>query len=381
MSKNENEDLNKDIDNAVVDDDELTIDEVLNTAYDEALAAEQAEEIKPSSEDKSLKAEDKSDKAASANQDLRQKGDTGRGEPKPQANDSSQSEQSLAVDAIEPPVSWRKDAKALWDKMPRELQQEAKRAEESARGDYLQKTRELSERETQLNNTFGDLPDVIKPYLAAWSYEGKTPGQVVSNLLEMQKFAAREPENFLMWYADNYGVDLSRIANVQRAGQNPANMHVNRQLTALQNQVASTQAYIKNQDSMRAAQENQALVNEVRAFRGEVDAGGKLLRPYLTDVQNEFRAYLPIALKENPQAAPKEIMQIAYERAIYANPSIRSKINAEMEAKRLSNIANDTAAAEKAGKLITGAAAGDDNLPDSDDLDAVIRYAYEQHAA
>ena len=83
------------------------------------------------------------------------------------------------------------------------------------------------------------------------------------------------------------------------------------------------------QEQNRAIAETRATENQTLGWMNEVDAQGHPLRPYVGDVTDDIVALIPHVQAANPNWTHAQVMQNAYERAIWANPEIRALLQAE----------------------------------------------------
>lgn len=255
--------------------------------------------------------------------------------------------------ALVPPASWDAESKQEFAKLPYKIQETiAKRAMESERA-INQKMQELGEHEKYLSST-AEMAQAIAPYREQLDLDGITPGQAITQLFALQNLLDKDPEAGLREIASRYNFDLSQLGRPKQ-GQP--------QLHPVIREMREEQARLRAElDARNQEAERQKLSNyeaEVHSFANAKDANGQPLRPYVDDVVYDMPPIVGALLAQKPTAHPQEILQEAYDRAVWSNPATREKVKKlelqQEEAKRIAKENERAQAAKRASKSITGA--------------------------
>lgn len=185
----------------------------------------------------------------------------------------------------------------------------------------------------------------VAPYIAQIRSEGATPISAVAELFNMAYFL-RNPTitpaakgKFLWDTARQFGADM-RPGQVQ-AVQQPFNP----QLQQITQQVTNLQQQLKQQEDQKKAAEQDAVNSQIDAFRADRNA-----HPHFEAVALDMAAMLG--------AGRAESLQQAYDKAVYANPEIRSIVLATeskaAEDKRVADQKAKADAAKRAGGSVRG---------------------------
>lgn len=189
---------------------------------------------------------------------------------------------------------------------------------------------DLSQRQQRFARLEG-VEQLISPRRDAWALNGMTETQALNQLLALSDFAGRDTAGFIRYIAENNGVDLEQLV----LSQEPVDPTVK----ALQDQIAELQGHNSRVTIQQQQAAHTQTVNGVVAFASEKDAGGNLLRPHFEELGAEVLPYISAVKAANPNMPHNQVLQDAYERACWATPSVRSKMqaaaNAAADAERL----------------------------------------------
>lgn len=274
--------------------------------------------------------------------------------------------------AVPVPRGWTKEAAEKWAAVPPDVQQ------------YV------SQREDMLNRTAGEfgryrqavepIRQVIDQNKHVFERNGADPANGIAALLAAQDMLDRNPVNALAYLAQTYGVDLRALAAQVYGGNDATGLAPDPEVAALQNKIAQLEHQLKydveqrNAAERAAVQQRQAQVRQ--SFEQRIDAFAKD-KPDFDEVAPEILANIQAIQQLNPQATPDEVLNQAYERAVWANPKTReSRMKAE-EAKRLQEAAKRAAEA-KAAAGINVRGAPRPNTDAGNDLDADLRAAFRR---
>jgi hypothetical protein len=202
---------------------------------------------------------------------------------------------------------------------------------------------------------------LLGPRREAWAQNGMTPAVALNQLLAMSDFATRDPGAFVLWYANEQGLDLDVLLDEadKKAQANP----VDPVLASLQAKVDQIAQHVTG-----AAQQQQGTVQQerltlVQRFADEKDGAGQPKRPYLSEVMPEWGTQIAAVRHANPQMTDADVLQKAYDNACSINPAVRAKIQqATLKAQQDADAAR-VAAAKAAGSSVTGQAPNGGGTP------------------
>lgn len=214
------------------------------------------------------------------------------------------------------------------------------------------RTMESLNQQAMRYQAYSHIEQVIAPRRQAWALNGMTEGQVINQLFALSDFAERTPEEFVRYFAEQRGLDLEDLA-FGPVPQDPTIAAQNQRIQQLEAQIGGFTA--QQQQSAHAA-----IVNEIVQFADEKGADGKtLLRPYFAELGNDVLPFIQVAMQQNPNRPRQVILNEAYERASWANPSVRAKMQAALDATRAAErIRTGTTAASRAASAGVSVAAG-----------------------
>lgn len=263
-------------------------------------------------------------------------GDTTAAAPKPGEQPPAEPQQR---DITKPPTTWRPTARAAWASLPEPVRAEIHRRE----ADFMAGQSQLLP-----DAKYGkDLRDVITPYLPLIEAEGGTPPLAVQDLLRTAAVLRGGDVKLkyqTIWnIAQRFGIDLRafaprqpplpplRDANGNPVPQpapapqpNPQEFRDPRLDVLLQSMQT---------DQQRRAQAEQTQTEQTAgAWLNEVDAQGNPKRPYATDVIDDMSALIPAIKQANPTLTHAQVLDLAYERATWANPEVRALLQQEQQA-------------------------------------------------
>lgn len=228
----------------------------------------------------------------------------------------------------EPPKSWRKEAKADWQKVPEGLREEIFRREEDMhRG--LSQYKQFADIGTSLHK-------VIEPYGKMIVDAGMNAPQLIGDLLMMQKvMTTGKPEervSMALQILDNTGLTLEQLTQV--AQQRPTPTQVDPNVAELRQQLAQLQGRFQSMDQEREQAVHAETNAEIEKFRS--DPAHEHFDAVALDMS---------ALLANGRATS---LQEAYDKAIWAVPEIRAKLQQKHEQELAKKQAEQAAAARKA---------------------------------
>lgn len=209
----------------------------------------------------------------------------------------------------------------------------------------------IKQLETQLN----EFEPVIGPRRGALTANYGSVGAAVKRMFDLSDFASQDPPGFVAWFAQQSGIDLHALIGQQSQaapGQQPQTA-VPPELMQRLNGLES-----KLQASERQAQESR-LANdaaEIRAVYEETDAQGNYVRPFFEELRPQIGPLLSIVKKEHPEWSARQIAAAAYDKAVWMNDDVRSRVLAakDQSEQQKKEAAARAEAAERARKSTGG---------------------------
>lgn len=244
------------------------------------------------------------------------------------------------------PSSWDAEEREAFNQSPPKAQQAFIRRETELRRAHQQAT----ERAAQVERTWAEVGQVLEPYQQQFMRAGVTPGHVIRQMMGWQGYMDN-PETRAAAFrelAQSYGTDLQTLAQTeaQQPQEHPA-------LREIRQQNQQLQASIQRLEQNRQAQAQASVTGEIQSFVYEKDANGNLLRPYAEMLAEEMAPFAASIRQSNPHLSPRQVLQQAYEKAVWINPSTR-----ELEVKKMMPQPNkqNIERAKRAKKLVNGEA-------------------------
>lgn len=240
----------------------------------------------------------------------------------PEAQGAEEAPQEAPEDVIAPPEHWRGAGKIDWNRLPKAVKEEIS-------SDYKQ----VQEAQTK----YRALDDVLEPRRQALTMEHGSVENALGKLFALSDFASSNPREFINWYAQQQGVDLT--GDGQPEASDP-----------LQSRIGNLEQTLNGLASQIQQSQSSVYEREVNAFSQDPN------HPYFNDVRDHMAALLG-----NGQAKD---LQDAYDQAVWANPTTRQSLldaqREEQEAERRQKAEKaKTAAASVSGAPTPGVNQGD----------------------
>lgn len=220
------------------------------------------------------------------------------------------------------PSTWRSGARAEWDKLSPAVRAEIHRRE----SDFLSGQAQLMP-----DAQFGQgLRQVIEPYRLMMQAENASPEQAIGELLRIAAVfrvgSVQAKYQEIAKIAQQWGLDL-RIF-----GQRPAQPGQQPQPQQFRDPRVDQLLQQQQQDRQAtAARELKTVESAVTRWANEVDANGDALRPHINQVIDQVTALIPQIQAAQPDWNHSQVMQHAYESAIWAHPEIRTQLLQEQQ--------------------------------------------------
>lgn len=239
-----------------------------------------------------------------------------------------------AAPDIAPPKDWKGAGKVDWKRLPKAIQQEisqefSRSTETSAKLQKLEGAIGV-DRSQQLSATYGSVE------------------QGLQNLFAISDMATKNPQGFLLWFAQQRGINLEQM--FQSAQQQPGQPAQAQQPDPIAQRMSQLETMIQGfmQQSQRASQA--PVLSEIDRFASDP------AHPYWNDVEPDIHALLQG--KRVPGSSPSEKLQNAYDMAVWAHPEIRKTLIESQRQTFVSQQANVADKALNASSSISGSPAG-----------------------
>jgi len=269
-------------------------------------------------------------------------------DPNSPSTDAAKASEVAAQTATSvPPAGWTAAEKAEWSKLSPVAQAAVSRREaEIANGG-----RQWSEEKRRYEA-------VLSPVAEAARRNGLSTEQGLQSLLNAQSFLERDPTAAIKWLAQSHGVNLATLAGQAPddvpSAQAPDIEAIVRQ--AVQRSVAPIVAPIQQrwqQEEQRQQEMTTQMVVDFAASQGHEHFGS---------VEQDIMDLIPPLKERNPTWSPQQVLEEAYTRATFANPTTRQTILAAQEtaaeAKRREEAAQRATKARGAAVSVTGSPQG-----------------------
>lgn len=345
------EDENTEIDTTESEpvDEHPSLDEAVEAAYDEH-------------------ANSVSDRDLGDETDKSYKQSSKRGAAEAQESDSQPEE----VEQIPPPNSWSKESKELWQAIPPKARQEIYQKELDRERVFTQRTMEAAE----LKRRYQQLDDLFSPYQDEMLSKGLTPSQLVGQYMMFEKAFSENPAQVIKNLMAAKGLDFNSLTD------DPS--QINPEIQGLKQQVGTLTQYLQQQYQAVDQQAHQARVQEAYDFANETDANGNLIRPYFEQASEMILLHAGQLAQRYPQATNRQILEAAYDMAIYADPNTRSAVMEsyarQQAAKQIEDARKQAQKARRASSPLRGSPSGGAmNGNRALTLDEAVEAAYDKH--
>lgn len=275
------------------------------------------------------------------------------------ATEAAKPAEAKAAGTIVPPADWPAEAKAAFMEAPEHVQKAIlARAEEldNGRKEVTTKTQE-----------FDRLNKVIEPMVGKWAMQGMTPDVAIGQLVSAANLLQQNPrdgfEHLLRTYAGDrmlhviedivgkYGYALAQATegdDQQEQGQQAA--YADPQVRRLEEQLRELTQWKQTREQAEQVSTQASLAAEVDAVRKDPK------NLYFENVKTVVAALATQAVNNGDRRPTKEIVQEAYDRAVWADPTTRQLLQtaqqkAAAEEARKAAAAKASSARQAAGSL------------------------------
>jgi len=275
----------------------------------------------------------------------------GATEVKEVADQTAETTQEQAKPAIDAPVSWSAEQKAKWASLPPDLQ-----------GYIAQRDKESHEaisRAGQQIKAFEPISKVIEHFSHVFQKNGLQPHDGIARMMAVNEMLEADAPTAIKQIAKAYGVNLQGETE-QNADPSSA------RAAELEAEVARIKSHLTEQHNKQVKAESDALAREIADFAKD--------KPHFESVRKVMAGLM--------SSGAAETMQDAYDKAIYADPTIRQSLQVDAqkaaEDKRKADEAERVAKAKKAAGVNVKSSPGQSSQVKTmdDDLWAIARKHY-----
>lgn len=325
-------------------------DDITNSVASDAPAAPSHDDELKSIWAKHHPARDEAGKFASKNP-VEQSAPEGTDPAAPVADQTAVTTQEQATPAIDAPLTWSAEQKAKWASVSPDLQAYIAQRDKDQH--------DAITRAGQQVKAYEPIGKVVEQFAHVFQKNGLQPHDGISRLLAVNEMLEANPRAAIEQIAKAYGVDLQGQATQD---DNP----VDPRIGELESRLAKAESYLTAQQRQQIETEQASLAREIADFAKD--------KPH-------FEAVRGIMAGLMSSGAANDLKE-AYERAVYADPTIRQSMIADeqskAEAKRKADEAERVKKAKQAAGVNVKSSPGSTATARSldDDLREIARKAY-----
>lgn len=256
-----------------------------------------------------------------------------------------------AKPAIDAPISWAAEQKAKWASVPPELQTYISQRDKESH--------DAITRAGQQIKAFEPIGKVIEQFSHVFQKNGLQPHDGIARMMAVNEMLETDAPTAIREIAKAYGVNLqgetAQDANPESAA-----------VAELKAELAKVKSHLTAQERQKYEAEQSTLAREIADFAKD--------KPHFESVRKIMAGLM--------QSGAAETMQEAYERAVYADPTIRQSLQVEAqkaaEEKRKADEAKRVSDAKKAAGVNVKSSPGQASKTRTldDDLREIARKHY-----
>lgn len=236
------------------------------------------------------------------------------------------------------PKSWKQDFAPKYDALDPDLANFIAELEEKREKDVLsgiEQYKSAADYGRQLRQAIGPYEQMLQQYGG--------PAQGIGQLLKLQAFAAQNPEQFVRWFAQQRGINLSG----HQAETTPEQQALEAALQPWQQKVSALEQQLQQFSQSQEQAQQEKTLQTINSF---ID--GKDLSPELA---NEYAGHISAVRAAHQNLDDRAVLEKAYENLSWANEGLRQKRLAEQETTRKAKEAEELARKKAASVQVTGA--------------------------
>ena len=244
---------------------------------------------------------------------------------------------AVEVDLKRPPSSWKPGAKAQWGALPADVQKEIYRRETDFSNSVLNGP-------MKQNADFGNaVRQTVEPYRAMIEAEGGTPERARGELFKTAALfrTGSQPSKLNALFAldqqfngglrDHFSRSVQ--AEVARLTGQPAQQQQPQQQQVFQDpRVDALMQSLQQQERQRAQQEESIANSATDQFLASKNDKGEPKFPFVDNVLDDMTNRIAAIRQGNPALAHNDVLQRAYDEAVWANPETRAVLIAQTQA-------------------------------------------------
>lgn len=154
---------------------------------------------------------------------------------------------------------------------------------------------------------------IFDPFMDDMARSGITKEEVVAKYVAWEKYINNSPAEAIAALAKENGIDLTELAF---GGDPEDDTPENASIKKLEAQIQELENKSSNEESVRATEKQNQLVEDAGTFASEIDEKGDLVHPHCNDVVKEMAVLIQQGLS----------LKDAYDRAVWADPKIRTEL-------------------------------------------------------
>lgn len=248
------------------------------------------------------------------------------------AKASTEQPSTAAIGA--PPVSWAAEAKTAWNSIPPAIQAAVLKRETEVSNGFKQKSDEVHRYE-----------QALAPIAQEAQKRGLSPDDAIRRLIDGNTFLESRPAEAIVWLAQKNGIDLAQLASNPPASQ--PQVRTDPVVPQLQQTISSLESRLNGFLQTQT-------MSVIEKFASD--------HPHYEAVESDLPVFIQQVQQAEPGLAPNDVLQKAYERAIWVNPDVRSKLISEQQTEaqktQLAAVQTKATQAKKAAVSIRGASNG-----------------------
>lgn len=253
------------------------------------------------------------------------------------ADQTAQTTQEQAKPAIDAPISWSAERKAEFASLPPAMKEYISQRDKESH--------EAISRAGQQIKAFEPVGKVIEQFAHVFQKNGLQPHDGIARMLAVNEMLEQNPRAAIAEIARAYGVNLQGETEQNANPESP-------RVAELEAQIAKIQSHLTAQQRQQIDADNKALAREIADFAKD--------KPHFEAVRKVMAGLM--------SSGAAETMQDAYDRAVYADPTIRQSLQAD-ELKK----AEETRKAAEAERVAKAKKAAGVNVKSSPGQSSAVR--------
>jgi len=199
---------------------------------------------------------------------------------------------------------------------------------------------------SRVQKRYAEIDSVLAPHEEKWAKAGIQPGAVIKQFLAWQNYLDRDPQTAINELASSYGLNLAELAQKQP--------QVDPEIARLRQELAQVQGTMSERQMYEQQQYQTQLEQGIEAYATEIGTDGKPVRPYFQEIWSDMLPIVSHFAANEPGLTHRQVLDQAYERAMWMNPQVRERLLKEQESKRIAEMQTRTQKAKAAAVSVRG---------------------------